>query len=100
MESYTGFAKMNASVKLSCHSKGQPLRLCFWEHRLDNRSRVVYIDGDVDQNDGEKAADGFATGKCVLNIQAVGVNDMGLWYCTLVSKNGDKFTGVVMLGEL
>ena len=94
------FAQLNTSVELSCDSNGLPLQLCFWEQRLDRQSRVINIGDDASQSDGNTSAVGFAKGTCALKIQAFAVNDTGPWFCTLITQNGGKFTGVVVLGEL
>ena len=100
---------MNESASFTCESPvGQELNLCLWEQMsIEDRGGMVIV--DEQRRTGGEHFDGTISllggyslkdGKCGLKINAISKADLPSdWTCTLVTKNGNIFTGSVTISQ-
>ena len=102
-------AEANTSQNLSCQSPGQAVQTCLWGHSVNRTSEAILIDQQVVENGGRTTLDGISyaggndeleAGRCTANIGNVTEDHVGLWSCTLISRqNATISSGAVHLGK-
>ena len=97
-------ATLNTSQVSTFESKGHPLRLCVWGRIITSGGQweTILIDEQTVRNSGWTpvygiyyVGNGLDDGNCSISIESVAQRDIGTWSCTLLSKAGTVFQGVV-----
>ena len=94
---------------LSCQSAGHStIGSCLWGHRVNGTRKVMIIDEQMTKGSKLTSFEGVSFvgdnadlegGDCTLRISNVTQDHLGLWSCTLITKNSTILTGAVSLGN-
>ena len=99
--------EINASQNLSCQSPGHSVDGCLWAHCVNGNSKVIIVDEHTIGNGEPTSVEGVSftgdvdslnDGDCTIQISNVTQDHLGLWSCTLITKNSTVFSGIVNLG--